>query len=423
MSGDAAVRYADIALRYAVACVSIAVAAGLTWLLWPALQPAVALFFAAVMISAWFGGFGPGLFAGLLAAVTAEVLFTSPPGEVEFSVRAVIRLGVFLLSAVLISGLNSRRRNAELRLREAHGELEQRVRDRTAELSTANARLREEVAERQAAEREILEHEAALRELASELALAEERQLRRVAAELHDGIGQLLATAQIRLDLLEQRFGGRAPDAGGSFVELRRLLEEAIARTRSLTVEFSPPVLYEGGLDSALRWLAGVLAERHGVRVQVESDGHEWPVREELRLFLFQAVRELLINVAKHARTDRARVAVHGGGGEIRISVEDDGVGFDPRAPVAPVVGGGGAGAGPEPGGRPASRHSFGLFNIRERLRHYGGRLTIQSAPGRGSRFTIVLPVEPPRPDDGDHRDGPASVAEDAAAAAQEGRA
>lgn len=376
-------------IRYAIAVLAIADAVGLTWLLWPVLQPAVALFFAAVMVAAWFGGFGPGLLAGVLAAAAAEVLFTDPEGPAEISVRAVVRLGVFLATAVLISGLNSRRRTAEAGLRRAHVELERRVADRTAELSAANDRLREEVAERQAAEREILAHEARLRELASELALAEERQLRRVAAELHDGVGQLLAAAQIQVDLLRHRLawpGGPGERGGpGALEDLGELLEAAIGRTRSLTVEFSPPVLYEAGLEPALRWLAGVASERHGLRIDVDSDGREPPLAEELRQFLFQAVRELLANVAKHARTDEATVALRTEGGEVYLTVADEGAGFDPREAAAPHPAAIGA--------RAVGRHSFGLFNVRERLRHHGGRLLVDAAPGRGSRFTLVLPA------------------------------
>ena len=248
----------------------------------------------------------------------------------------------------------------------------------------SNERLQREIADRQRAEHEILDHQERLRQLAAELGQAEERQLRQIATELHDGIGQLLATAEIRLDLLRNQITDAdippAPAVGKCLDEIDRVIAEAIQRTRSLTVELNPPVLYQLGFEAAIRWLAAQAQERHGIQIDVVID-QGLPVNEELRLFLFRAVRELLVNMGKHSRARRGRIAAHCEGGETKVLVEDDGVGFDPAAVLAPHP------------ARPDAKHSFGLFNIRERLTYYRGRLEVDSEPGKGCRFTLAIPA------------------------------
>ena len=369
--------------RYFVAPLAVAVATLVTWALWDWVQPAAALFFAAVMLSAWYGGFGPGLLASVLAALAGEWLAGPREHPIDVSVRGGLRLGVFLFSAVLISWLNGSRRRVEQDLRDAHAELERRVAARTSELSAANRLLQSEVAERQRAEQEVLAQQERLRALATELSRAEERQLRQIAADLHDGIGQLLATARIRLELLQDHLGPPETPAGAAAAqewgEVHGLLAEAIRQTRSLTVELSPPVLYEAGFGAAVRWLAARARERQGTDVRVTADD-PLPLNDELRVFLFRAVRELLVNMGKHAHARTGHVSASTDGDEVKVVVEDDGVGFDPAAELAP-----------HPGGHD-TKQSFGLFHIRERLRHYGGRLEVDAEPGRGSRFTLVLP-------------------------------
>lgn len=380
-------------LSYVVAIGAVLAAWGVTALAWDLIRPAVALFFAAVMVAAWYGGFGPGLLACVLAAVLSEVLLAES-FHVDAGPRAALRLGVFLLSALLINWLNAQRRRVENALRRVHGELEQRVDQRTAELRTAVDTLRQEVRNRERADRDVRAHQERLRELASELSLAEQRQRRQIAMELHDGIGQLLFTAEIRVDLLEDRLSSCSPAAGdmaASFEEIRNLLGESIRRTRSLTVELSPPVLYEAGFGAAVRWLASHMRDRFGTEISVECEADPEPVPEELRVFLFQAVRELLANMGKHSGARTGRVVIRRDGSGLRIAVEDDGTGFDAAAAFGAYrVKGGEFGA--------ASKNSFGLFNIHERLKHVGGSMEVDSAPGRGARFVLIVPNLVPTP-------------------------
>ncbi len=230
-------------------------------------------------------------------------------------------------------------------------------------------------ARREAEERSGL-YQRRLQELASELSMAEERERRRVAVELHDAVGQTLALSKIRLGSLEGSL--TSPEDQAQLNGVRELIEQALQDTRSLIFQLSPPVLYELGLEPALEWLGEQFREQHGIACEVQNDQKPKPLVEEVRVVLFQAVRELLFNVVKHAQVDRAKVSLSRDNDHILICVEDNGVGFD----TANI------------GSRSFQDIGFGLFNIGERLHLLGGRLEIDSGPAKGSRITLVGPLK-----------------------------
>lgn len=221
-------------------------------------------------------------------------------------------------------------------------------------------------------ERQVAERTASLRRLASEACLAEERERRRIAEDLHDHLGQALALIGLRLRQLrgDASFGGH----GGALEELVALSDQAIRYTRGLTFELSPPILYELGLGPALEWLGEDVARRHGLRVKVRDRARQ-PLPDDLKVMLWKSARELLHNVVKHACARTVEVTLEVGGGSVRLEVADDGCGCDPDLARS----GGGA--------------RFGLFSIEERLRQLGGRLELDGAPGRGLRVRLVAPI------------------------------
>jgi signal transduction histidine kinase/HAMP domain-containing protein/ActR/RegA family two-component response regulator len=211
-----------------------------------------------------------------------------------------------------------------------------------------------------------------LRALAAELENAEQKERRRLSTVLHDHLQQLLVGGKFGLSTLQG--DGRPAREQEAVNRVMEALDEAILLTRSLTVELSPPALHERGLAGGLEWLGREMKRVHDLTVLVEVDPAAEPAAEDLRVFFYQAVRELLFNVVKHAKAKTARVELSSDArGRVRVSVADSGKGFDPNE----VENGG-----------------FGLFSIRERLGYLGGEMTVESAPGAGARFTLTISAE-----------------------------
>jgi PAS domain S-box-containing protein len=223
-------------------------------------------------------------------------------------------------------------------------------------------------------EKKLRESNEQLRALTSELVMAEERARRRIAVDLHDHVSQSLAVAKLRLETLQER----ASESGllEPVREVRDLINESIQQTRSLITDLSPSILYELGFNAAVEWLTEQVKTKHGVTIDLMSDLKIKRLDQDVQVLLFQTLRELLINIVKHAKTNQASVTIREIGDYIRIRVMDDGVGFD-KARLTNGI---------------AHEGGFGLFSIRERLEHLGGRLTIHTGPGKGTSVTIEAP-------------------------------
>ncbi len=231
-----------------------------------------------------------------------------------------------------------------------------------------------DITELKRAEEKLHSYQEQLRSLTSQLSLIEERERHRIATEIHDNIGQTLAFCKIKLGALRES----VPNSLVEYVdEIRDHIEETIQYTRSLTFEISSPILYELGFEAAVEWLTEQILNRYGIMSHFEDDGQSKPLNDEARVLLFQTVRELLVNVTKHAQALNAKVSIQRDDDKILINVEDDGVGFN-TTEIDSYSGTG----------------SFGLFSIRERLRHLGGHLEIKSKPGHGTWVAIVVPLK-----------------------------
>lgn len=245
-----------------------------------------------------------------------------------------------------------------------------------AGLETANQKLRHEVKERKRSEQEVLLRHWQLRAISSQLLLTEERERRRIATELHDRIGQTLAIIKMKLGMLAQ---SQPAGCGSNEIRgLQELFDQVIQDTRTLTFEISPPVLYELGLEAAIRWLAGNLREQHRMDIHVYDNGDPKPLEDDFRVLAFQAARELLFNAVKHSGAERVDVYIQREGDNLRIEIHDDGVGFDMSRISA----------------RTDQDAGFGLFSIRERLVPLGGHFDIRSEPGKGTHVTLLTPLK-----------------------------
>ncbi|GAB1721915.1 MAG: PAS domain S-box protein [Nitrospira sp. CR1.1] len=294
------------------------------------------------------------------------------PFELEYRLRRqdgtygwILDRGVPLLSAAgVFSGYLGAalditdRKLAEEQLQKWTVELEQRVNERTQALVHSQARLRA---------------------LASDLSATEQQERRRLATELHDYLAQLLVVARMKLS--QARPQVRDPKTEHLLGEADEMLTQSLNYTRFLVAELSPQVLYQFGLPAALKWLAGQM-KSHGLSVATHCEVDQLPLAEESAVILYQSVRELLFNVAKHAGTDQAMITLAlGSGNQVIITVSDKGSGFNPAILQDTDR--------QHPG-------RFGLFNVQERIEAVGGCLSLTSAVGSGTAVTLSAPLNPP---------------------------
>ena len=169
--------------------------------------------------------------------------------------------------------------------------------------------------------------------MAAELTLAEERERRRIAADLHDHVSQSLALARIQLGTARKvdSESGR----NGLLDDVSQTLLKAIQDTRSLIFDLSSPMLNDLGLATAVSaWLRDQIGTPYNLETKFDDDGQKKPLTEDLRAILFRNVRELLVNVARHAQANEIEVSLERQDASIKIMIRDDGVGFDPQQAV-----------------------------------------------------------------------------------------
>jgi len=228
----------------------------------------------------------------------------------------------------------------------ANEELEERVRERTEELGR----------------------------LSHELALAEVRERQTIARDLHDGLGQELNAASIKLDALRNTEEANRSDA--ALEEIAKLLEGVVREMRSLTAQLNPPVLEQLGLVPAIEWLSEEMRKTYQLEVVLDDDLQPKPLDAITASILFRAVRELLINVVRHAKVKFARVATRSVEGHLTLTIIDQGNGFSLT------------------GAQSRSSAGLGLATIRERITYIGGTLQIDSGRNRGTTAMIQVPLQ-----------------------------
>ncbi len=197
---------------------------------------------------------------------------------------------------------------------------------------------------------------------------------RRIGVALHDDLGQILASCRMRLSLLSNDLKDHPAQAG--LLELRQALDEAIARTRDLSFDLSPPVPASLGPGPAAEWLVQKAKREHGLDLELNVTPELPTLRREQHAVFFDTLRELLANIVKHAAARRSAVSLSRSNDHLLLIVQDDGKGFDVEA------------------ARKAGQRAeaFGIASLQDRVTLVGARLNIDSAPGRGTRATLTLP-------------------------------
>jgi two-component system, chemotaxis family, CheB/CheR fusion protein len=246
-----------------------------------------------------------------------------------------------------------------------------------ADITDAKQRAQEEIQAKAEAnellERRVRERSDELSRISRELALAEVHERQKIARDLHDGLGQELNAAVIKLDALRNTAGKLTskPALG----EIAKLLGHVVREMRSLTAQINPPVLDQLGLLPAIEWLGEEMRKTYQLEVSIEDDSAPKPLDHVAASIVFRAVRELLINVVRHAKVKTVRISAQRIGGTLRIQVTDQGMGIASDAADL------------------KSTVNLGLATIRERVAYIGGALTIEGARGRGTKATIEVPL------------------------------
>jgi signal transduction histidine kinase len=219
-------------------------------------------------------------------------------------------------------------------------------------------------------ERQRAEYLQRLEDLSNELLLSEAQARQKLAATLHDRVGQPLYAARLRIELAAASTGCAVDEA---LSEAHALVTEAMAVSKDLSVELSPPILHDLGLREAVRWLLQRLQARYGFEGRFE-DGPDWDtVPQHLHEALFASVSELLTNAGKHARARSVSVALARlSDAALAVTVRDDGIGFTPAT---------------------AGRKGFGLFSIERRLACMDGSLGVHSTPSAGTVAVLSFGV------------------------------
>ena len=230
---------------------------------------------------------------------------------------------------------------------------------------------------RKKAEEEIARHQQYQRQLSTELTKAEDSERRRIATQLHDDVGQMLALTSMKLARIAKRIKDLEPRSYKETEEADDLVQQVIRSVRSLTTELSSPVLYEIGFKAAVMDQLEKLKKAVGLEFEFNAEVEDNVLSEALVGLLFRAIRELILNVMKHAHAKNVRLNLSADDLQYQVTFSDDGMGFDKTT----------AGVDSEFG------DGFGLFSITEQLTHIGGNMSVKTAPGEGTNVTITVPL------------------------------
>jgi two-component system NarL family sensor kinase len=222
--------------------------------------------------------------------------------------------------------------------------------------------------------------EQVLRLLPGRIIEAQEAERHRVARELHDGIGQVLASAKFRLHDLEAAANSPAGLGGQGIARVRELVDQAANEVRRLSQNLRPSLLDDLGLEPALRGLCEDFHERTGVAIHLDCHELVGRLSPHLELVLFRIAQEALNNVEKHAQASRLRLSLAQRGASIELHVQDNGRGFHPKNRTGPR----------------AKQGGLGLMNMQERASIVDGTVELKSAPGEGAEVVVRVPVSTP---------------------------
>jgi signal transduction histidine kinase len=311
------------------------------------------IFLLPVAVAAWHCGIGPSLAAialGIAGAMYGPITRLHPfpvPTRAE-----LILIPAFLVSSFILVALAESRRRHNETLRKSQGELEVCVQQRTAELNTTNQNLRE---------------------LSARLLRLQDEERRRIARELHDSVGQMLAALNMNLSAVRADVDRLAKTAT-ALADSENLVQQMSSEVRTISHLLHPPLLDEAGLSSALRWYVDGFARRSKIDVRLEIAADFERIPQETELAIFRVVQECLTNIHRHSGSASATIALTRQDERVWLEIKDSGKGIPPEKHAAMTSSG------------------VGLAGMRERVRQLGGILEIHSS-SNGTVIKAGLPL------------------------------
>ena len=321
---------------------------------------------AAVVFSAWYCGVGPSILTILVDLLGIWYWFLPPVGSFHLAnPRADIAgmAGFIIFSGCIVAFGNVTRRShqksewAAEQLRSAHADLERKVGERTAELSAANANLRE---------------------LTGQLQQLRDEERRQIARELHDSVGQMLAALSMNIARVRSQVNKLDPSAAQALSENAVIVEQINKEIRTISHLLHPPLLDVAGLASAVRWYVDGYSERSKIRVNVEIPVELSRLSNEMEIAIFRVIQECLTNIHRHSGSDTATIAIREEEHHVVVEVKDTGRGIALEKQL----------------NLSSNRGGVGFRGMRERLRQFGGSLEIQS-DDTGTSVMATLPRPP----------------------------
>jgi len=314
------------------------------------------LIFLPVAVSAWYCGVGPSIVAVVIGLTGATVGFApNTHSFVRPNLDSSISMLVFVLCSFVVILLGEGRLRENAALHQAQGELELRVRERTADLDAANG---------------------SLRDLSTRLMRLQDEERRRIARELHDSVGQTLAALAMNLALVRSDVE-RLSKIANALTDSESLVRDMSTEVRTISHLLHPPLLDEAGLSSAIHWYGDGFAKRSGIKVEIDVPEDLQRLPAELETAIFRVVQECLTNIHRHSGSPVARIRVSRHDEHVDVEIEDKGRGISPEKQEEMANAG-------TPG--------VGIRGMRERIRQLGGTLDIQSS-AKGTLVKLQLPV------------------------------
>jgi signal transduction histidine kinase len=314
------------------------------------------LIFLPVAVSAWYCGVGPSIVAVVIGLTGATVGFApNTHSFVRPNLDSSISMLVFVLCSFVVILLGEGRLRENAALHQAQGELELRVRERTADLDAANG---------------------SLRDLSTRLMRLQDEERRRIARELHDSVGQTLAALAMNLALVRSDVE-RLSKIANALTDSESLVRDMSTEVRTISHLLHPPLLDEAGLSSAIHWYGDGFAKRSGIKVEIDVPEDLQRLPAELETAIFRVVQECLTNIHRHSGSPVARIRVRRHDEHVDVEIEDKGRGISPEKQEEMANAG-------TPG--------VGIRGMRERIRQLGGTLDIQSS-AKGTLVKLQLPV------------------------------